>query len=70
VIGAPNLTDNIWLYGSSETTMIEGITQGRHLNITNGHLPMPSFGPVLGPAKIKVLAAYVWGLSNTPVVTK
>jgi len=69
-IGAPNLTDNIWLYGSSETTITEGITRGRHLNITNGHLPMPSFGPVLGPAKIKVLAAYVWGLSNTPVVTK
>ena len=47
-IGAPNLTDNIWLYGSSETTMPKGITTGRHLNITDGHLPMPSFGPTLG----------------------
>jgi mono/diheme cytochrome c family protein len=25
---------------------------------------MPAFGPALGPAKIKLLAAYVWGLSN------
>jgi len=65
-IGAPNLTDNIWLYGSSETTIVEGITRGRHLNITDGHLPMPAFGPTLGPAKIKMLASYVWGLSNTP----
>ena len=64
-IGAPNLTDNIWLYGSSETTITEGITQGRHLNIADGHLPMPSFGSTLGPTKIKLLAAYVWGLSNT-----
>jgi len=70
VIGAPNLTDNIWLYGSSETILLEGITLGHHLNITDGHLPMPSFGPVLGPAKIKVLAAYVWGLSNTPTDAK
>ena len=65
-IGAPNLTDNIWLYGSSEVTIAEGVTGGRHLNITDGHTPMPSFGPTLGPAKIKLLAAYVWGLSNTP----
>ena len=69
-IGAPNLTDAIWLYGSSETTMTEGVTQGRHLNITDGHLPMPSFGPTLGPTKIKLLAAYVWGLSNTSVAAK
>jgi hypothetical protein len=31
---------------------------------------MPTFGPTLGPAKIKLLAAYVWGLSNTPTAAK
>ncbi len=69
-IGAPNLTDDIWLYGSSEKIMTEGVTGGRHLDITDGHLPMPSFGPTLGPDKIKLLAAYVWGLSNTPAAGK
>jgi len=31
---------------------------------------MPAFGPTLGPTKIKLLAAYVWGLSNTPIAAK
>jgi cytochrome c oxidase cbb3-type subunit 3 len=69
-IGAPNLTDNIWLYGSAEPVLVDGITRGHHLDITDGHTPMPAFGPVLGPAKIKVLAAYVWGLSNTVAAAK
>ncbi len=69
-VGAPNLTDNIWLYGSSEKTIAEGITRGRHLDITDGHKPMPVFGPVLGADKIKLLAAYVWGLSNNPPAAK
>ena len=33
-LGAPNLTDQIWLYGSSEATIAEGINNGRHLGIT------------------------------------
>ena len=28
-VGAPNLTDKIWLYGSDEATIIETITNGR-----------------------------------------
>ena len=28
-VGAPNLTDKIWLYGSDEGTIIETITNGR-----------------------------------------
>jgi cytochrome c oxidase cbb3-type subunit III len=63
-LGAPNLTDNIWLFGSSEPAIIEGIAKGHNTNPTAGVTPMPAFGPVLGPAKIKLLAAYVWGLSN------
>jgi hypothetical protein len=27
-LGAPNLTDKVWLYGSSEATIIETITKG------------------------------------------
>jgi len=64
VIGAPNLTDNIWMFGSSEAAVVEGITKGHNANPVAGVTPMPAFGPMLGPAKIKLLAAYVWGLSN------
>jgi cytochrome c oxidase cbb3-type subunit 3 len=70
-LGAPNLTDKIWLYDSSEATIAYGINNGRHVGMSPEHPPMPSFkgtlgqGP-LGPAKINLVAAYVWGLSNKP----
>ena len=70
-LGAPNLSDQIWLYGSSEATIAQGINNGRHVGMEAEHPPMPSFkntlgqGP-LGPAKINLVAAYVWGLSNKP----
>jgi cytochrome c oxidase cbb3-type subunit 3 len=56
-LGAPNLTDRTWLYGAGETTIIETVTKGR-----NGH--MPAWKEFLGEAKVHVLAAYVWSLSN------
>jgi cytochrome c oxidase cbb3-type subunit 3 len=56
-LGAPNLTDSIWLYGGGETTISETIRKGR-----NNH--MPAWGEFLGDAKAHILAAYVWGLSN------
>lgn len=59
VMGAPDLTDSAWLYGSSEATIGETITNGR----TNR---MPGFGEFLGEAKVHLLAAYVYGLSNQP----
>ncbi len=55
-LGAPNLTDRTWLYGSSEATIIETITQGRQ-----GH--MPAHKDTLSKAKIHLLAAYVYSLS-------
>lgn len=55
-IGAPNLTDKTWLYGSSEATIIETVTNGR----TNR---MPEFQGFLGDAKVHLLAAYVSSLS-------
>jgi cytochrome c oxidase cbb3-type subunit 3 len=69
-VGAPNLTDQVWLYGSAEATIIEGITKGRNLNVTEGSTTMPSFKDTLGPGKIQLVAAYVWGLSNKPAAAK
>lgn len=54
---APNLTYKVWLYGSSEATVIQTITHGR----TNR---MPAFGDFLGEAKVHLLAAYVYGLGG------
>lgn len=56
-LGAPNLTDKIWLYGGSEASIIETITKGR-----NGQMPV--WGEKLGEAKVHLLAAYVYGLSQ------
>jgi len=69
-VGAPNLTDQTWLYGSSEATIAEGINKGRHLDMPEGQTPMPSFKSVLGPARINLVAGYVWSLSNTPAAAK
>ncbi len=55
--GAPNLTDNIWLYGGSEMTVTETLNYGR-----NG--VMPSFKNTLGDQKIHLVAAYVYSLSQ------
>lgn len=56
-MGAPNLTDNIWLYGSSMETIKETIANGR-----NGQ--MPAQGDFLGADKVHLLTAYVYGLSQ------
>ena len=56
-LGAPNLTDRIWLYGGSLATISETIRNGRNNK-------MPAWGEFLGDAKTHLLAAYVWGLSN------
>jgi cytochrome c oxidase cbb3-type subunit 3 len=60
-MGAPNLTDKTWLYGGSASTIMETVRNGRK-NV------MPAFEEFLGEAKVHLLAAYIWGLSNTPVV--
>ena len=57
LLGAPNLTDNIWLYGGSERAITETLTHGR-----NG--VMPSFKKTLGDDKIHVVATYVYSLSH------
>ena len=56
-MGAPNLTDAIWLYGSSEETISETIRNGRN-NM------MPAQKERLGEAKVHLLAAYVYSLGG------
>ena len=55
-LGAPNLTDNVWLYGGSQRAVIETIANGR-----SGR--MPKHEGFLDEAKIHLLTAYVYGLS-------
>src|SRR5690625_1918579 len=61
-LGAPDLTNNNWLYDSSEDTIVEGILQGRNNK-------MPAQKDILTPEQIRVLAGWVWGLSNDPKQT-
>jgi len=58
-LGAPNLTDRIWLYGGGVASVVEAINKGR------GGV-MPAFKDSLGEGKVHLLAAYIWGLSNSP----
>lgn len=56
-MGAPNLTDKIWLYGSDEAIIVETITNGR-----SG--VMPAWAGRLDPSTIKALAVYVHSLGG------
>jgi len=56
-IGAPNLTDKVWLHGGSEAAIVEQIMKGRTSE-------MPAHKDVLTPARIALLAAYVYSLSQ------
>ncbi|MBY0409133.1 MAG: c-type cytochrome, partial [Burkholderiaceae bacterium] len=56
-LGAPNLTDDVWLHGWGEGAITAMINKGK-VN------EMPAQADKLTEAQIGVLAAYVWGLSN------
>ncbi len=56
-IGAPDLTDNYWLYGSSRESLRRTITEGRHGS-------MPAHRELLGETRVRLVAAYVWSLSH------
>jgi cytochrome c oxidase cbb3-type subunit 3 len=58
-LGAPNLTDRIWLHGTGEAAIIDVVTKGRTSQ-------MPAHKHDLSPAKIRLLAAYVLSLSAAP----
>lgn len=57
LLGAPNLTDQIWLYDGTLEGVTETLNYGR-----NG--VMPAFDKTLGEDKIHVVATYVYSLSN------
>lgn len=58
-IGAPNLTDGVWLHGWGEEAIVRAVNNG----INNA---MPGQAALLNSDQIDVLAAYVWGMSNKP----
>ncbi len=56
-VGAPNLTDDVWLHGYGEAAIIAMINNGK-VN------QMPAQSDKFSESQRKVLASYVWGLSN------
>ena len=56
-LGAPDLTNDSWLYGGSQQTVIKSIAEGRQGR-------MPAFKDFLGEAKVHLLAAYVYSFSR------
>ena len=60
-LGAPNLTDKVWLHGWGEGAISHIVTNGKQ-NV------MPAFEKRLSAEQIHVLAAYVWNLSQSTAV--
>ena len=56
LLGAPNLTDSIWLYGGDAATLKQTLMNGR-----NGQ--MPAWSDKLGEQRVKLLAAYAMKLA-------
>jgi cytochrome c oxidase cbb3-type subunit 3 len=57
MLGAPNLTDGVWLYGSDDASIRETIVGGRNNQ-------MPAFAEKLGEQRVRLLAAYVLRMSD------
>jgi cytochrome c oxidase cbb3-type subunit III len=58
LLGAPNLTDKIWLHGWGEQAIVRAVTQGINNN-------MPAQARLLTPEQVHVLAGYVLSLSQS-----
>ncbi|MBL4899221.1 MAG: cytochrome-c oxidase, cbb3-type subunit III [Colwellia sp.] len=56
-MGAPNLSDNTWLYGGSQRAIEESIRNGRAG-------VMPAWKSILGEEKVHVISAYIYSLSQ------
>ena len=60
-LGAPNLTDNIWLYDNPELPLKRDIIT----TLNNGRAGnMPAWEPILGPEKVHLLAGYIYSLTH------
>ncbi|MEO8224240.1 MAG: cytochrome-c oxidase, cbb3-type subunit III [Gammaproteobacteria bacterium] len=57
VLGAPNLTDDIWLYGGDAESLRVSIGQGRQGQ-------MPAHEALLGKDRVRLVAAYVLSLGG------
>jgi cytochrome c oxidase cbb3-type subunit III len=57
-LGAPNLTDRVWLHGWGTDAVVRIVQTGK----TN---VMPAHASRLSDDQVRVLAAYVWGLSRS-----
>jgi len=57
LLGGPNLTDDIWLYGSSTAAIRSSIVDGRIG-------AMPGHASLIGPDRTRILTAYVMSLSD------
>ena len=57
VLGTPNLTDAIWLYGGDRDALTQTIAKARYG-------VMPAWGQRLDPVTVKMLAAYVHSLGG------
>ncbi|MBS3796906.1 cytochrome-c oxidase, cbb3-type subunit III [Pseudoalteromonas sp. BDTF-M6] len=56
--GAPNLTDNTWLYGSGSARSVEETLRNGRAGV------MPAWKEILGEDKVHLLTAYVYSLSQ------
>lgn len=60
-LGAPNLTDNIWLYDIPDQDLKRDIVT----TLNNGRAGnMPAWNDILGEEKVHLLAGYVYSLSH------
>lgn len=57
-VGAPDLTDQDWLFGGSRAEVMETVMNGR-----SG--VMPAWHDILGEDKVQLVSAYVWSLSKS-----
>jgi cytochrome c oxidase cbb3-type subunit 3 len=61
-LAAPNLADTVWLYGGDAATLRVSIGQGRQGQ-------MPAHEALLGPDRVRLLAAYVLSLGRPAATT-
>jgi cytochrome c oxidase cbb3-type subunit III len=59
VLGAPSLADGIWLYGGDTATIHKSIAAGRQNQ-------MPAHEALLGKDRVRLMAAYVLSLGQSP----
>ncbi|WFU04908.1 cytochrome-c oxidase, cbb3-type subunit III (plasmid) [Rhizobium sp. CB3171] len=66
--GFPNLNDDDWLWGGDLEAIQQTVSHGIRFDADpeTHSSEMPAFGDMLDHTQIRQVAAYVWGLTNTP----